>query len=612
MSACPTRRLAFLAAVFVCFVAARHRAVPPPAGGHQPIPDVFTASNPRSVESTHLALDLTVDFDAHVLRGSVTHTLVHHDAGRQFIVDTKALDVDAVHADGATAAWTLGTSTANGAPLTIDVGAGTATVRIDYHTRPGAAGLRWYTAQQTRAGTMPAMWSESEPDLGRSWIPMQDTPSVRVTYDAVIHAPAGAMALMSAANNPTSTSATGVYAFSMPHPIPSYLIALTVGRYEFRDLGGRTGVYAEPNWIDAAAEEMRFLPDMVTAAERVLGFYPFERYDLVFPPKFTGGMENPELNFISQDAVTGNHPAVIVPNSIVAHELAHSWFGDRMTCAQWNDLWLNEGFATFYAKRIEESMGAAEQAELEMRGDRDALDQYLGTGPAAHLTVLHRTFVGTERPSFTIIWYQKGAAFLETLEDRMGRAAFDAAITRYEEHHPFRWVDDVELKDALPADSSLQLDAWLYGTGLPSNVPPKPNSSLAGRVAAQANAFRNGTPAPQLDRAGWTEIESRYFLQLIQDLTVARFAEIDSAFGFSAMNVPPQLWLVAAAKVLDPPSRTLLDRYLALGTTASLPVWSALSQSTAGRTYGIEEFNRVRERYETSAASSIAAMLKVP
>src|SRR5436309_2535624 len=170
-----TRRFLLIAVVLFSLVAARHRAVVPPV--REPLADVFSASNPRSVESTHLSLDLTVDFDAQVLRGSVTHTLLIHGGARQFIVDTNGVDVDGVFVDGAAAAWTYGAPAANGTPMLIDVDPRAASVRIEYHTRPTAAGLHWLTAKQTRAGAMPAVWSENEPDFARSWIPLQDTPS---------------------------------------------------------------------------------------------------------------------------------------------------------------------------------------------------------------------------------------------------------------------------------------------------------------------------------------------------------------------------------------------------------------------------------------------------
>jgi aminopeptidase N len=571
------------------------------------------------IESRHLSLDLAVDFTTQTLRGSVTHQVSNHTGTRTFAVDTSGLDIDAVTADGRATTWSFGMPAANGTPLMIDIDAQTTSVRIDYRTTPSARAIRWLTAKQTRDGALPAMWTSSEPDFARSWIPLQDTPAVRVTYDAIVRVPPGELALMSAANNPTSSNQSGIYSFSMPHSIPSYLIALTVARYEFRALGDRVGVYAEPQLLEDTAYEMQFLPAMLPAAERVIGPYPFERYDLVFPPKFSGGMENPELNFISQDVITGNRPPVVPPHGIIAHELSHSWFGDLVTLATWNDIWLNEGFATYFEKRIEEEMSASEQAEAGFYTDRKALEQYLASKPPDRLTILHRSFVGSERPSFTIIWYQKGEMFLKMLEDVMGRPAFDAFIVRHLQRNAYHWVDDVTFRDLLRAmllqtpelESRLRIDVWLYQGGLPSNVTAPTTSRLWQRVQVQADAFRAGTSALALDRRGWTTLEPLIFLQLINDITTTRMPELDAAFGFSNMNTPPLRWLLAIAQTLSDRDRPVLDRYLTRGTPGSLPVWSTLSQTAAGRAYAVPLFNRVREFYDPATERTIAQMLQV-
>jgi len=601
------RRLVLLLAVLLTFVAAKHRGVQLP--DRDPIPDVFSFSNPTHVTSTHLDLDLTVDFNAQVLRGSVTHTILNRTGDTEFIVDTNFLNIDNITADGKATPWKYLGAAANGTALNITVGPKTNKVRIDYHTSTAAVGLHWLKAQETRSGALPALWSENEPDMARSWIPLQDTPSVRVTYDATIHTPSNEMVLMSATGNPTSIRSDGTYHFSMPHSIPSYLIALTVAKYEFRDTGNGTGVYAEPLLINDTAYEMQFLPDMLNAAQRILGPYPFERYDLVFPPKYTGGMENPELNFIGQDAVTGNHPGVVLPSGLVAHELAHSWFGDLMTCAEWNDLWLNEGFATYYATRIEEETGAPDLAGYALVVDRQAIDGILTYKP--RLSVLHRAeFVGSERPSFTIVNYQKGEMFLKTLEDQMGRTAFDAFIARYVKSHQFHWVDDISFRDTIINDpayrNDLLVDDWLYGSGEPSNLTTIPPSALLARVGAQADAFRAGTKAADLDTAGWTYFDFGQFLVKINDVLVPRMSELDAAFGFSKMPSPPLPWLDAAARSLDPNSKTLLDRYLSIGKTDSVTAWYALGQSTAGKTYASALFNRVQSVYDSTTRRQIA------
>jgi aminopeptidase N len=610
-----TRRLLLIATILLSFAAeGRQRAVSPKVV-RLPAADVFSAAQPADIETSHIALDLTVDFDSSVIRGTATLQLVNHKNTTSLVLDTSGLDVDAVTADGRATGWRFLPQIANDVPLVVDIEPRTRFVRIDYRSRPSASGLQWLTAKQTRDGTTPAVTSRNEPDGARSWIPLQDTPAVRSTYDAIVRVPAGAMALMSAANNPTAANESGVYTFSMPHPVPAYLIALTVGRYAFRDMGNRTGIYAEPSQLDDAAYEMSFLPDMLSAAERVIAPYPFERYDLVFPPKYPGGMENPELNFISPELVTGNRPSRVLPSGVIAHELSHSWFGDLLTCATWSDLWLNEGFATYFEKRIEEEMGAWELAEYVFVSDRQALVDYLASRPADRLTVLHRTFINNERPSFTIIWYQKGEMFLRTLEERVGRSTFDAVIDAYLEANPFHWVDDISFRTALANAgvdfSELQVDAWMYGTGLPSNISSPTVSTLAQRVISRANAFRKGTALSALNPGDWSTVEDQFFLQQIQDIIVPRMTELDASLGLSKRATPPTVWIVAMATRLSATDKGYLDGYLARGLVNSLAVWYKLSQTTAGRQYAIALYPRVKDAYDSNSQFIITSYLHI-
>jgi leukotriene-A4 hydrolase len=613
----PYRSLAFVVFALLS-LGVQRRAVAPPET-RQPGADSFSAARPQQVETRHLSLDWTVDFDASVLRGSATHELVHHTDASTFVVDTRALDIDAVSIDGTPATWHFGTPAPNGTPLVIDIAPETRSVRIDYRTRPLADGLHWLTAKQTLGRTAPFLWTMSEPDLGRSWIPMQDTPSVRLTYDATVHVPPGLLAVMSA-ENPRQAAADGVYHFEMRHPIPSYLIALAVGRLEFRALDERTGVYAEPELIDEAAYEMQPVPAMVDTAERILTPYPFERYDLLFPPQFGGGMENPELNFISPEAITGNHPAVVEPSGLIAHELSHTWFGDYLTCSNWRDVWLNEGFATYYEKRIHEEMTSWERAEVGFYVDRKAVVDYVVSGVQPRLTVLHRDFAGTERPSFTIIWYQKGEMFLKTLEDLIGRDRYDAAIRSYLGRNGNRWVDDVSFLTALresaidgdaALESRLQLDTWVYGPGLPPNMNTPATSAMWDRVAVQASAFRSGAKATSLQTKSWGPIEVNIFVQQINDLIPARLADLDAGFHFSTMKIPPLQWLVAIAKTLTAAYQPQLERFLLRGSSGSIPIWSELAKTTAGLTYGRGVYARARDFYDAPTQRAIESFLRL-
>src|SRR5690606_21365232 len=187
----------------------------------------------------------------------------------------------------------------------------------------------------------PFLFTQGEATLTRSWIPVQDSPGIRITYDAHVTVPPELMAVMSA-TNPQERSADGSYHFKMDKPIPSYLIALAVGDLGFKATGKRTGVYAERSMVDTAAWELADMEQMVEAAETLYGPYRWGRYDvIVLPPSFPfGGMENPCLTFATPTILAGDRSL----NALIAHELAHSWSGNLVTNATWNDFWLNEGF----------------------------------------------------------------------------------------------------------------------------------------------------------------------------------------------------------------------------------------------------------------------------
>ena len=151
----------------------------------------------------------------------------------------------------------------------------------------------------------------------------------------------------------------------MPQAIPSYLIALGVGKLEFRATGPRTGVFAESSLVDAAAKEFAETEQMIQASEKLFGPYRWGRYDLlILPPSFPfGGMENPRLSFITPTVIAGDRSLT----ALIAHELAHSWSGNLVTNATWRDLWLNEGFTVYLQGRIMRAVyGDAREGMEEM------------------------------------------------------------------------------------------------------------------------------------------------------------------------------------------------------------------------------------------------------
>src|SRR4051794_5824957 len=356
--------------------------------------DIHSFSRPDEASIKHLALDLTVDFDRQQLSGTARLDLDNRGA-RELVLDTNGLTVAKVTADGAPAAFTLGDPVKYlGQALTIGITAETKSVSIDYTTSPDAAAVQWLSPEQTAGGKHPFLFTQSQAILARTWVPCQDSPGVRMTYEATVRVPRGLLAVMSA-ENPTETSADGVYRFRMPQPIPSYLLALSVGDLAFRPLGRNSGVYAEKPVVEAAAYELADTQKMIDAAEQLYGPYRWGQYDiLVLPPSFPfGGMENPRLTFATPTILAGDRSLV----SLVAHELAHSWSGNLVTNATWNDFWLNEGFTVYFERRIMEAVYGRDYSEMLARLGMQDLEQVVEElGPASRDTHLLLDLTGRD------------------------------------------------------------------------------------------------------------------------------------------------------------------------------------------------------------------------
>ncbi|MDX1408378.1 MAG: M1 family aminopeptidase/hydrolase [Saprospiraceae bacterium] len=308
--------------------------------------DDHSFSRPDEARTVHLSLDLTLDFEDQVVSGVARHTISTKNADT-FIVDIRDLEIDKVTTGaGEEVAFSLTAPRPYlGRGLKIPIDRATRVVSIHYRTSRNAAALGWLDPIQTAENSMPFVFTQGQAVLTRSWIPLQDSPGIRFTYDARVQVPPGMLAVMSA-ENPQEKSADGLYSFTMDQPIPAYLIALAAGDLVFGEIGPRTGVYAEPSVLEVAVYEFADMQRMLEIAEGLYGPYLWDRYDvIVLPPSFPfGGMENPRLTFATPTILTGDRSLV----ALIAHELAHSWSGNLVTNATWNDFWLNEGFTVYF------------------------------------------------------------------------------------------------------------------------------------------------------------------------------------------------------------------------------------------------------------------------
>jgi leukotriene A-4 hydrolase/aminopeptidase len=533
--------------------------------------DIHSWSNPAEVRVRHVNLDLEVVFEQQTIRGTAILTIQHVSQGAKHIVlDSRALQIDEteVSPDGMKyreARFKIGKKDAIlGAPLTIDIAPDTKFVRIRYSTDPTATALQWLTRAQTAGGMRPFLYTQSQAIHARSWIPLQDTPGVRVTYEAHIRVPKGLKAVMGATNCPNTADCR----FYMDHPIPSYLIALAVGDLAYRPTGRRTGVWAEPSVVDAAAAEFSDMEKMLEAAEKLYGPYRWTHYDvLVLPPSFPfGGMENPRLTFATPTILAGDKSLV----SLVAHELAHSWSGNLVTNATWSDFWLNEGYTVYIERRILEELYGRPREEMEAALGYQDLEDELKSHPEAD-QILHVDLSGRDPDDgATQIPYEKGALLLRQIEETFGREKFDAYLRDYFDRFAFRSITTEEslayLREHLFAQdpqlaAKIPLDEWVFQPGLPVSAP-KPVSDAFAAIDSEIGDWMKGK---NIETSAWSTQEWLHFLRgLPQRLDFSHMRRLDSRYRLTDSRNDEILdqWLLMAVKNRYDPAYPRLEEFL--------------------------------------------------
>ena len=602
--------------------------------------DIHSYARPEIAHVRHVSLDLTADFTAKTLSGTATLDVQGVPGATEVILDVRNLDIRAVtDASGAPLQFTVGASDPIlGQPLTVRFPAlaagGTQKIVIAYATRPDAAALQWLTPAQTAGGRLPYMFSQGQAILTRTWVPTQDSPGIRQTWDARIVAPADLKVVMSAETLTTDGETVDggkAWRFRMTNPVPPYLIAVGVGDVDFAAIDERTGVWTEPSRLHAAHDELVPTARMVDVAEELYGPYRWGRYDLlVLPPSFPfGGMENPRLTFATPTIIAGDQSLV----SLVAHELAHSWSGNLVTNATWADFWLNEGFTVYFENRIMEALYGEERALMLQSLGWGDLQSTLADLPPAD-TRLKIDLTGRDPDEgLTDIAYEKGAAFLRTIERIVGRERFDAWLKGYFDRNAFRpmttelFLEDIRahlIRGDQALEAQLMMDAWIYQPGMPSNwVPPVSNAFVP--VDAAARAFAAGGPASAIPWAGWSTQERQRFLAFRPEgraegadwLTPAQLADLESTLNLKAEGNAEVVyaWLQIAVQHRYQPAVPTLEHFLTTQGRRKfvLPLFTSLwAEGDWGRPIATRVYAQARPGYHPVTTNSVDAVVGRP
>ena len=537
------RKLIFLFALCATFASCKiSEEVPSAPHSFNPMTTskIFDPHSTATLDAkvTHLHWTANVNVETHVITANATFDFKAEKGAKQISFDTKDLNIEWVMVNGRLVRYTLDEEKPFlGKALHVEIRDIDNLVSIQYTTSPNADALLWVEKENE----LPFLFSQSQAILARTWIPCQDSPSVRFTYSADVTVPKELMALMSA-ENPQVKSPDGKYHFEMKQRIPSYLLALAVGDVAFKSLSENTGVYATADMLELAFNEFSDMPGMVKAAEELYGPYAWERYDvLVLPGAFPfGGMENPRLTFATPTILAGDKSLV----SLIAHELAHSWSGNLVTNATWNDFWLNEGFTVYFEQRIMESLFGKAKAEMLATLARQDLNATLAELPAEDTHLKLALENRNPDDGMNDIAYNKGYFFLRTIEEKVGREKFDAFLKNYFQSHAFGVMTtegfiDILTTELLTKEQSdeIGIDQWIYSAGLPANTAVVQSAELEKvdelRLKWEGEEISN----KDLPWNNWSYQERYRFLSNVNfNLSLSKIQSLDESFHISKIG----------------------------------------------------------------------------
>uniref|UniRef100_A0A669CBU2 Leukotriene A-4 hydrolase n=1 Tax=Oreochromis niloticus TaxID=8128 RepID=A0A669CBU2_ORENI len=424
----------------------------------------------------HLNLHLHLDFDRHVIRGRVALTVeVLEDRFSTLTLDSSDLSVVSV--------------TANGQPVSLPSSLSVlmawqhVIVEVTYETSPSATALQWLTPEQTAGKKHPYLFSQCQAHHCRSMIPCQDTPSIKHTYYAQVSVPKDLVTVMSAVRDGQEVdpqdSGRIIYRFRQTVPMPSYLIAIVAGALESREIGPRSRVWSEKEFVDKAAFEFSETEAMLKTAEELAGPYVWGQYDvLVLPPSFPyGGMENPCLTFAT--------PTLLV----IAHEISHSWTGNLVTNKTWEHFWLNEGHTVYLERMIGRCLESEQFRQFKAIGGwkdlQDSVNTFGANNPLTNLVPSLQDVNPDD--AFSSVPYEKGFALLYHLEEQLGgpevfmgfvksyiqRFAYSSVTTEEWKNYLFAYF-----KDKVDILNKVDWNAWMFTPGMPP-VKPQYDTTMA-------------------------------------------------------------------------------------------------------------------------------------
>jgi len=438
----------------------------------------------REVDIHHIKIDVSVNIEAGMVKGNVTHT---------FSPFSSSLDAFSLDAEDMTilrarlAGKDIGFNQANDkAYLTLNKSMSwedTAKVRLDYTANP-RKGTYFIKPDETYPEKPLQAWTQGEDMDNHHWVPLYDYPNDKATFEVSLTVEKKFTALsngelISVKNNKDGTH---TWHWHEHFPMVSYLISYVIGEFEkvedsYNGIPVNYWVYEENK--HEALRSFGLTTDMMKYFGNRTGIeYPYEKYDQVIIDDFMfGGMENITLTHNTDRTMFDEFAAPDVSSDgLVAHELAHQWFGDMLTTRNWAHAWLNEGFATFFSRKYRENKFGFDEGEYIRFGE---INGYFGSNKKwRRSTVQHKFYESMD--VFDGHIYAKGSLILNMLQDYIGEDAFWRFIQHYTKENQYKNVETPDLKKAIEETTGQNMDwffkQWIYEPGFPEyNVTWKYN-----------------------------------------------------------------------------------------------------------------------------------------
>ncbi len=410
----------------------------------------------RAVAAQHLALELDLDFEKQSVTGIATHSLVAVSALKQVSFDAVDLDVTKVEVDGKVVQFDAASGRSLHVHLARTVKPDTQfVVRISYRATP-QRGLYFVGKNQA--------WTQGQDIDSRHYFPCLDTPAQKCSSEVKATFPKAMTALSNGAlltDTVKGARRTMHYRLAAPHA--PYLVTLVVGSFEVHEASSkstRVRTFFPPGRKEDALRVVARTPKMLDLFERLTGLpYAFGDYSQIFVSEFIfGGMENTSATTLT-DAVLHDARAHADYSAefLIAHELAHQWFGDLLTCRDWPHGWLNEGFATYSEVLWKEEGESLDEADQQRKAD---LDSYLSEVAERYARPIVARKFDAPIDLFDRHLYEKGALVLHELRCRLGEEAFYASVREYVAAHAGGSVETVDLARAIERITGRNVDRF--------------------------------------------------------------------------------------------------------------------------------------------------------